>query len=296
MLSARSRRNISLRCPDVQRTTPGVRGKDHDGSYLTVARQRTIEVELEHVRHELPDPFQLPSGLERVFDDPVAQRLVTGGDASVRRIMGFLQGCRDPALARVAVLVLSRFPPDRFYQELLSVLGRADQSMSEAIGTGLWLIRSPEGQIARDLVEVAAAYGNPNPLLLLQRPIAKEVRDNLAAVIRQRRMPWSLYALYSYRYALEPDDVPLLTLVSGWTDRPELASLAGLCLLRLGSKNGLDGIQAGLGAPSEEVRTLTFYELSRFLPEAVLRQSGYDPASAAGETQPAISFLVDLLS
>jgi hypothetical protein len=181
------------------------------------------------------------------------------------------------------VVLLSRFAPDTFYQRLLKRIEKADQPMTHAFDAGLWLLQIPESEIARNLVDLVIASGNPNPMLLLQRPAANSVRPQLEEFIKQQSLPLSLYALYCLRYALRPEDIPLLSVVSQWFDMPEMCALAGLYLLKLGSKEGLPGIRMGLLAPDQQLRTSTYYELSQYLPATAVTQSGYNP-SLGGET------------
>ena len=165
--------------------------------------------------------------------------------------------------------------------------------MIEAFDAGLWFVHVPETQIARDLVGIVLSSGNPDPLLLLQRPVAKAVRSELKGFVNERRMPLSLYALYCYRYALEQEDIPFLSVVSKWIDVPELSALAGLYLLKLGSTKGLLGIRAGLLSPNEQLRTLTYYELSEYLPRTAVTQSNYDPVNPGDVHQAAIDVLLE---
>ncbi len=261
-----------------------------------MTKKSDIEIDLEDLRQALPDPFDLPSRLEVFFNSPVAQRLIAAGDKSVQHIMNFLESRQEPALVRVSMLLLSRFAPAAFYLRLLPILEKADRPTTEAFGAGLWLIQIPEQQIAQDLVRIVTSSGNPYPLLLLQRPVAKEVRSELASFIQQCRPPLSLYALYCYGYALEPDDIPLLTVVSRWFDAPEMSALAGLYLLKLGSKDGLLGVRAGLTAPDEQLRMMTYYELAKFLPKTVVDQSGYDPVKSGDVQQGPVDILINYLT
>jgi hypothetical protein len=252
-----------------------------------MAKNSNIETDLEDLRRALPDPFKLSSELDTFFNHPVAQSLIAGGEESVRRIIAFLENCQEPPVARIAVILLSRFASALFYQQLLTILEKADKSLAEAFEPGLWLIQLREQQIAQDLVRVVSSSGNPYPLLLLQRPVAKQVRSELGNFIRQRQMPLSLYALYDYGYALEPNDIPLLKTVSEWVDIPELSALAGLYALRLGSKDGLAGIRVGLMSSNEELRTITYYELGKYLSKTVIAETGYD-ATKPGDSQRAV--------
>jgi hypothetical protein len=236
-----------------------------------------IERDMDELRHVFPDPLGLPSNADVFFNHPTAKKLVARGQQSVVLLLHFLENVPDPSLVRPAVLLLSRFAPPTFYPILLGLLQKADQPTTEAFEFGLWLIQVPEAQIARDLVRVVVASGSPHPLLLLQRPVAKVVRPELQSFVKKRQLPLSLYALYCYRYALEQEDIPLLTMVSKWIDVPALSALAGLCLLKLGSKEGLVGIRAGLMSPNEQLRTNTYYELAEYLPKTAITRSGYDP-------------------
>jgi hypothetical protein len=256
-------------------------------------RKSKMATELEELRQALPEPFEMASKLGGFFQHPVAQRLLAGGKSSVRRLLAFLETCREPAQARVAVLLLSRFAAADFYAGLLAILRRSNQPMTEAFDTGLWLVQLPATEIARDLAGLVAAADNPYLLLLLQRPVAQAVRSELAGFMKQRRLPLSLYALYSYGYALQPDDVPLLQEIAEWHEIPEMAAIAGLYLLKLGSKAGLPGIGSGLSAADAELRAMIYYRFAEFLPKQVIEQSGYDPAKPAETQQAAVDRLIE---
>jgi len=257
---------------------------------------KKFEKDLEILRQELPDPFQIPEKLDDFFNSPAAQQLIARGTDFVRDALFFLEECKEPSLARVAVILLSRFDPSEFYLDLLSKLKNANRQMVEAFEQGLWLIKLPERQIARDIVNIVVLSGNANPLLLLQRPAAKEVRSELADFIKQRKMPLSLYSLYCFGYALERDDIPLMSAVSMWLELPELSSLAGIYLLRLGSKEGHAGIRAGLTASNVQLRTLTFYELFPYLPDEIRDRANYDPAKSVESQRSAVEILDSFLS
>jgi hypothetical protein len=260
-----------------------------------MAATSKIETELEELRQTLPEPFELSAKLDEFFTGPVAQRLIAGGKQTVDRLMSFLERTDEPALARVAVLLLSRFPTTEFYPKLMAILERTDQPMTEAFETGLWLQQRSEKDIAMDLVSLVAGSGNPNPLLLLQRPVAKDVRAELADFIKQHQMPLSLNALYAYRYALESNDVALMEEVAAWNEVPEMAALAGLYLLKLGSKNGLSGIRVGMISANEELRTIIYYQLSEFLPKQAFEDAGYNPAKPGDAQQTEVDLLIESL-
>lgn len=260
-----------------------------------MTNQSSIAQELEALRQVFPDPFSLPAGLTSFFAEPVAQQLLADGPPTAQRLVAFLESNPEPSLARVAVILLSRFAPTAYYSRLLTILEHGGQALVEAFDLGLWLIQLPPEQIAGDLVRLVATAQTPYPLLLLQRPQAQAVRRELAEFIRQRQLPLSLFALYSYRYTLEPSDVPLLSAVAEWRELPSVASLAGIYLLRLGSTVGIAGIRAGLSAADEAVRMITYYELASFLPQTSLEEARFDPARPADAQQTAIEMLINQL-
>ena len=173
------------------------------------------------------------------------------------------------------------------------ILRKKEKALTEAFEPGLWLIKLSEKQIAQDLVNIVATSNNPNPLLVLQRPVAKEMRLELAEFIKQHQFPLSLYALYCYGYSLENNDIPFMINVSKWVEFPEICSLAGIYLLRLGSNGGYVGIQAGLSATDVKLRTMTYYELSKYLPKTIVEQAKYDPAKPMDVLQTAVSILIN---
>jgi hypothetical protein len=292
MLNVRSPPNTIPLCPDGQKIIQGQRDRGRNTS-SGMEHDSYLKEQLEELRRSLSEPFRLTSELELFFKHPVSVSLVAGREESVRRMIDFAGNCQDAALIRVAVLLLSQFPPAGVYDQLLKILGKADKSVTLAFEPGLWLIDLPAQRIAEDLVCLVAREGNPFPLLLLQRPIAKEVRSSLERFIRQREMPVAVYALYAYGYALEPSDTPLLEMVSSWIDNPELAALAGVYLLRLGNKAGLAGVKAGLMSCDEELRAMTYYELSNYLPPNVTGRAGYDPTQRGDSQGNAVSILLD---
>jgi hypothetical protein len=258
--------------------------------------EKNLEGLLEELRQALPDPFESRSKMEVFLSSPAAQELIGGGERSINAILDYLANQPNPALARPAVILLSRVEPATFYPQLLGILAKADEPLVQAFETGLWLIQVPEEQIARDLVRIVSVENNPYPLLLLQRPAANAVRGELAGFIQQRRLPLSLYALYCYEYALGPEGVPLMREVSTWTEIPEMAALAGLYLLKLGSKSGLEGIRVGLLASSEQVRTATYYGLREYLPEQIVNQAKYDPKQEGATQEAAADVLINFLA
>ena len=259
---------------------------------MNADQENSITTELEQLRQLLPEPFEMRSKLDDFFNHPAVQQLIAGGEETIRRLISFLKQRPDPSLVRVAVLLLTRFPVVKFWDELLAILREADKPATHAFEPGIWLVQLPENKIAHDLVQLVASSGNPNPLLLLQRPAAKEVRPELAAFVAERKMPLSAYALYAYGYALEPSDIPFLKEVAEWVDTPELSALAGLDLLKLGSKEGLAGIRAGLLSGNEELRTMTYYQLGQYLPKAAIAEAAYDPSKSAESLLEAVETLM----
>jgi hypothetical protein len=194
------------------------------------------------------------------------------------------------------VLLLACFPAVKFWDGLLAILREVDKPATHAFEPGIWLVQLPEKKIAHDLVQLVDSSGNPNPLLLLQRPAANEVRSELARFVAERKMPLSAYALYAYGYALETSDIPFLKEVGEWVDIPELSALAGLDLLKLGSKEGLAGIRAGLLSSNEELRTMTYYQLAHYLPKAAIAEAAYDPGKRADALLEPVETLMSQVS
>jgi hypothetical protein len=242
-----------------------------------------IAGELETLRQGLPDPFDMPEALPAFFGTERAAAVVAGGRESAEGLIRYLEAQPAPALARVAVILLSRFPLEWFYPRLLDVLRVAGPPLVAAMSAGWWLLDRAHDELARDIVGTVSPE-HPSPLLLLQHPAARHVKPALAGFAQARQSPLSRYALSAMRYALEPHDAATLRDLSQWSEDVEAAALAGLLLLELGSREGLAGVRTGLAAPAQGVRESTYYELSRFLPRAVIEQAGYDP-TAPGEVQ-----------
>jgi HEAT repeat protein len=273
---------------------------------LATCREPTVEVpmtkpeslaaELEELRQQLPDPFHYDDGLPAFFQGEKARALVAGGAASAQRLLQYLDSSKDPSLARVAVLMLSRMDPTLYYPELLAILGRKEAPMVEAFDLGFWRIPLPEQKLARDVVDVVAKSGQASPLLLLQRPVAAAaVHPELERLIDERRQPFARYAMFALGYALVPEDIPFLIRQAQRTDDAEIASLAGIYLLRLGSRAGVNGIEAGLTSPDADLRTSTYYELSRHLPKDALERIRFDPAAPPASQRAAVTALLGLL-
>jgi hypothetical protein len=168
--------------------------------------------------------------------------------------------------------------------------------MVEAFELGFWRIRLPEQKLARDVVDVATSSGHASPLLLLQRPVAAAaVHPELERIIDEGRHPFARYSMFALGNALVPEDVPFLIRQVQRTDDAEVTALAGIYLLRLGSRAGAAGIEAGLTSPDANLRTSTYYELSRHLPRDALERIRFDPAAPPASQRAAVTALLGLL-
>lgn len=256
----------------------------------------SIEIALEAARRVLPDPFHLPSQLDAFFASPEARRLLESDRFTAESLLAFVEAGGDHALVNVAVILLSRLDQGAAYPELLKILRNADKPTAEAFDTGLWLMDMPESQIAEDLAALVQSTGNPNPLLLLQRDVAASIKEPLRRLIEGDNPITSLYAMYCYRYALDPLDRPFLVKCSRGKAGSELAAIAGLYLLELGSTEGHAGILAGLESPDSTVREATYFELCKHLPKGVLEQVGYDPQDTTSDRSAKAAALVASLA
>jgi hypothetical protein len=254
-----------------------------------------LRIELASLAGYLEEPFHREEGVRRLLADPAALRLLAGGETTARELLGFLRQAPEPAAARVAVLLATALGSDAAYGELLDILRGADQRLVLAFDTGLW--RAPRGAdaIAADILRVVETSGNPEPLILLQRPAAAAVKPRLQALVRSRIVRFAEYAMAALAYVAEPADVPFLTEIAGWVDRPGLSAEAGIALLRFGSPAGWRGIEAGLTASDEDQRIATFTTLRPLLPEALRQDPGFDPRAPAGSQSDALARLQDAL-
>ncbi len=259
-------------------------------------KQASPAVELEALRQKLPDPFHAAGGFEAFFQSDEARALLGGGSASATRLLQFLDTTNEPALARVAVLVLSRMDPALYYTRLVELLGHKDAPMVEAFDLGFWRIPLPEPKLARDVVGVVDASGNASPLLLLQRPgAAAAVHADLVRLVDEGRKPFARYAMFALGSALVPEDVPFLVRHAQRTDAPDVAAPAGVYLLRLGSRAGAAGIEAGLTSPDADLRASTYYALSSQLSKDALRRIRFDPVAPPASQRDAVAALMELV-
>lgn len=253
-----------------------------------------LRTELDELAGLPENPFRREEGIARLLAHPVARRLLAGGEATTHALLAFLRQSPEPALARVAVLLLAQSADGNVYDGLLDVLEGADQPLALAFEAGLWRVQRGEDAIARDILRMVETSGNAAPLILLQRPVAAAaVKPRLEAIVRARIAPFAEYALAALAYALGPTDIPFLAEIADEVARPGLAAEAGIALLRLGSRVGWRGIEAGLTASDEERRVVTFTALRPLLPEALRQDPGFDPRAPAGSQPDALARLRD---
>lgn len=181
---------------------------------------------LETLRQELPNPFTISKDIDNFYTSPIAAELIESRGETVRNILEYLGNAPIPALVVPSVLLLSYFDPDTFYKKLLNILEKSDRAVAEAFEHGFWRINLEEKQIAGDLINLIYKSGNPNILLLLQRPIVKKFKEHLQKFIEEKKIPLSIYALYCYKYALEKSDADFLKEISRWEINPEMTKLA----------------------------------------------------------------------
>ncbi|MGO4700719.1 hypothetical protein [Dyella sp. 2RAB6] len=252
-----------------------------------------IATRLEVLRQDLPDPFAMAAQLDAFFAQPATRELLAESTTG-ERLLDYLENQPEPSLARVAVILLARCLTDPLYQRLLAVLERADLALTEACETGLWLLPVDQAALARALVSMANA-AHPLPLLLLQRPVAVEVRASLEHFIRAGEMPLSLYALYAYAYIPKPRDNALLSGVSRRLQQPALCAEAGLQLLQAHDLTGLPGIREGLRSADAELRETTYARLAPHLSEAAAQSTHYDVMADPASQYASIDRLLESL-
>jgi len=184
-----------------------------------------MRTDLEELRQGLPDPFRYSEDLGRFFALPKAQALTRDGRKSAQALLQFIRGCAEPALVRVAVLLLSRLDSDHFYAELLILIGTASREIVEAMEPGLWRTAVDPATLARDLIALVTPE-RPSPLLLLQRPAVRAVKPRLIDLLRRDIHPMSTYAMYCLRYALDPGDRAFMASLEKGSAIAEIGKLA----------------------------------------------------------------------
>jgi hypothetical protein len=157
-----------------------------------------IKSEVETLARTMPEPFRLCEEADAFFARPAAQAVLAAG---ARGIVAFLRSRPNPPLARVAVMLLSRFPSVQYQVDLLDILRRSDEQTTLAFEPGLWMSDLDKAVMAKALVRLATDDGNPFPLLLLQRPAAGAVKAELESLVESGRQPFALYAGYALPYA-----------------------------------------------------------------------------------------------
>lgn len=194
--------------------------------------------DIEALRQELPEPFFIKERIGEFYNSPVAKKMIAEGPVAIDNILKYLGAKPRRELVAPAVILLSYFDPQYFYNGLLVVLKNASRPVVEALEAGFWMIRLDEKKLAADLMTLANE--NANVLLLLQRPVVKVFKKELQKFIESKKMPLSLFAMYCYKYTLGRGDKFFLEKISGWKDRPEIAAEANACLrmLNTSSNNG----------------------------------------------------------
>jgi hypothetical protein len=256
-----------------------------------------VEKVLEELRQHYPEPFGQPSGLDDLFALPAAREVLEGGRTAAQELLEYIDRSDRPDLIRIAILLLSQLDADDIYPGLLRRLAQSDETRALVFEPGFWLLRVPEPQLVGDIVRVVEESGNPSPLLLLQRPSAAAVKPALRRFVERRQLPLSRNALYAYEYMLEPGDRDLLRAVAFWDDAPELAGLAGLYLLRLGSAaEGVEGLRAALTTGDEAIRSRIYFELAQLLPPGVVADAGFDPTAPADSQSEALDRVLSVVA
>lgn len=190
------------------------------------------------LRQELPDPFFIKDNISKFCNSPVAKKMIAEEPYTIDSILKYVSAKPEPELVVPAVLLLSCFNPQNFYNTLLTILKDAERSVVEAFEHGFWLLKMDEEKLAADLID--QAQQNPNVLLLLQRPVVKKFKTNLQKFIESKTMPLSLYAMYCYKYTLESDDIFFLEKVSDWKEVPEIVKEAKTYLQMFNASSNYD--------------------------------------------------------
>src|SRR6185437_8632704 len=87
------------------------------------------------------NPFRRDEEAAQLLVHPVARRLLAGGEATTAALLAFLRQSPEPALARVAVLLLAQSADADIYDGLFDVLEGADQPLTLAFDAGLWRVQ-----------------------------------------------------------------------------------------------------------------------------------------------------------
>ncbi len=164
-----------------------------------------MQTDLEELHQALPDPFRYSEELEQFFMLPKAQAMVRDGRKSANALVQYIRRSGEPALVRVAALLLSQLDPDYFYADLLELIATANRETVEALEPGLWRVSVEKESLARDLIALVTPQ-RPYALLLLQRPAVRVVKASLIDLIRKDIHPLSTFAMYCFPYALDDSD------------------------------------------------------------------------------------------
>lgn len=184
-----------------------------------------MQADLEELRQVLPDPFRYSEDLEHFFMLQKARALTCDGRKSAEALLLYIRHCTEPALVRVAVLLLSRLDPAHFYTGLLSQIATANCETVQAMEPGLWRVSVDPEIVASDLIAVVTPE-RPCPLLLLQRSAVRAVKSQLVDLLRRDIHPVSTYAMYCLRYALATADHEFIVSLEKDSHIPEIRNLA----------------------------------------------------------------------
>lgn len=184
-----------------------------------------MKTDLEELRQALPEPFRYADDLEHFFMRPTAQALTRDGRKSAEALLQYIGCCTEPALVRVAVLLLSRLDPHHFYTGLLNLISTANREIVEAMEPGLWRVSVDPRVLASDLIAMVTPE-RPAPLLLLQRSAALAVKSRLIDLLRRDIHPMSTYAMYCLRYVLDRGDQAFVMSLVNDSHIPEVRNLA----------------------------------------------------------------------
>ena len=193
--------------------------------------------ELNELYQEFPEPFAIEKNIKAFYNSPTAKELIANEKNTITKILNYLNNAPDPHLAMAAVLLLSYFNPDQFYETLLNILKKSPRAVVEAFEHGIWHVRLKEEKIAADLINAVISTGNANLLLLLQRPIVAMFKRELKVFVESKETLLSLYAMYCYKYALAKSDTSFLNDIANNSENPEMRALAKSYLEELRQTN-----------------------------------------------------------
>lgn len=161
---------------------------------------KTMKETLLVLEEYLQEPFGLDGQMDGFPSLPEMEKLLSLGQEGADSLLYFINDKEEPGLARTAMLALSQFDPELYYEKLLSFIENADQELIEPLDAGIWRTKVSEDQVAKDLVRIVSVKPSPYPLLLLQRPAAKHVENELRDLVDNGETLYSRYAAYCLEY------------------------------------------------------------------------------------------------